>query len=217
MNIEINKNKKFYREGLMINISSPSGAGKTTLCQKICLKDKKIKLSISHTTRKKRNLEINGKHYRFITKNEFNKMQKSKKFLESAEVFGNKYGTALKDIYKNIKLQKDILFDIDWQGAKQIRKKFPNHVVDIFIMPPSIPELKRRLIKRGQDDIKIVQKRMKMAFNEMHHFNEYKYVLFNEKIPKTLAKIMNIISLERDLRKNLRNTEKILHESKKKI
>ena len=144
-------------------------------------------------------------------------MKRKNKFLESAKVFGNNYGTLLKDIHKKIKSQKDILFDIDWQGAKQIRKKFPNHIVDIFIMPPSIPELRRRLIKRGQDDSKIVQKRMKMAFNEMHHFNEYKYVIFNEKISKTLSKIMNIIFIERELRKNLRNTEKILRENKEKI
>jgi len=217
MNTEIKNNHKYYNEGLMIIISSPSGAGKTTLCHKISLKDKKIKLSISYTTRKKRNLEIEGKHYKFIDKSKFIKLKRKNKFLESAEVFGNNYGTLLKDIHKKIKSQKDILFDIDWQGAKQIRKKFPNHIVDIFIMPPSIPELRRRLIKRGQDDSKIVQKRMKMAFNEMHHFNEYKYVIFNEKISKTLSKIMNIIFIERELRKNLRNTEKILRENKEKI
>ena len=203
-------NKKNIKKGVMIIISSPSGAGKTTLCKKITSLDKNIFLSISYTTRKKRESENDGEHYKFIDNKKFQNMKKNKFFLESAKVFGNNYGTPLKEIVNKIKIGKDVLFDIDWQGAKQIRKKFPKHVVDIFIMPPSIPELRKRLIKRGQDDINVVEKRMNMALSEMIHFYEYKYILFNKNIADTSNKIRNIIKLERNLRKNLRKTEKIL-------
>ena len=210
MNTEKKIKHNFFNEGLMVIISSPSGAGKTTLCQRLSSLDKKLSLSISYTTRKKRKKEINGKHYKFISQNKFNLMKQKKLLLESAKVFGNYYGTSFKQINKKIKLRQDILFDIDWQGAKQIRKKFPKHVVDIFIMPPSILELRKRLIKRGQDDINVVEKRMNMALNEMIHFYEYKYILFNKNVFDTSNKIRNIIKLERNLRKNLRKTEKIL-------
>ena len=178
--MNIKKTYKYFNEGLMIIISSPSGAGKTTLCQKISSIDRKINLSISYTTRKKRKSEVNVQHYLFISKNKFLKMKNSKKLLEYAKVFGNNYGTPIENIKTKIKSKKDVLFDIDWQGAKQIRKKFPNNVVDIFILPPSIKELKSRLMKRGQDDIAIVKKRMKMALDEIYHFHEYKYVLIND-------------------------------------
>ena len=198
----------------IIIISSPSGAGKTTICEKIILNDKKIKLSISYTTRKKRTSEINGKHYKFISKNSFIKMKKNNDFLENAIVFGNNYASPIKDTKKFLNKGKDILFDIDWQGAKQIRKKFPKHLVDIFIMPPTTKELRKRLIKRGQDDINTVEKRMKMAFNEMYHFHEYKYVLFNDKLSVTLMKINNIILLERNHRQNLKKIKNILQKNK---
>ena len=208
--MNIKKTYKYFNEGLMIIISSPSGAGKTTLCQKISSIDRKINLSISYTTRKKRKSEVNGQHYLFISKNKFLKMKNSKKLLEYAKVFGNNYGTPIENIKTKIKSKKDVLFDIDWQGAKQIRKKFPNNVVDIFILPPSIKELKSRLMKRGQDDIAIVKKRMKMALDEIYHFHEYKYVLINDDFSKTIRRIMNIINLERNLRKDLNATLKIL-------
>ena len=161
------KNKNY--KGLLIIISSPSGAGKTTICKKISKKDKNINLSISYTTRKKRKSEIEGRHYNFINIKKFNEMKKNKMLLESAKVFGNNYGTPIKNIIKKINNGKDVIFDIDWQGANQIRKKFPNQIVDFFIMPPSIKELRMRLIKRGQDDLNLVNKRMKMAFKEIKH------------------------------------------------
>ena len=203
MSTEKNNNKN-SKNGLMIIISSPSGAGKTTLCKKISSMDKNIFLSISYTTRKKRESENDGEHYKFINNKKFIKMKKNKIFLESAEVFGNNYGTKLKDVIYKIKLSKDVLFDIDWQGAKQIRKKFPEYVVDFFIMPPNINELRKRLVGRGQDDINIVNKRMKMAFREMNHYNEYKYVLINDNLNKTVKKIKNIIRLERIQKKNIK-------------
>jgi len=202
MNTEKIKNKNLYN-GLMIIISSPSGAGKTTLCKKISSIDKNTFLSISYTTRKKRESECDGEHYKFIGKKKFSKMKKNSLFLESARVFGNSYGTSIKDIIKKIKSGKDVLFDIDWQGAKQIRNKFPEYVIDFFIMPPNINELRKRLIRRGQDDIKIVDKRMKMAFGEMNHYDEYKYVIINDSLLKTVKKIINIIKLERIQKKNI--------------
>ena len=205
------KNKNY--KGLLIIISSPSGAGKTTICKKISKKDKNINLSISYTTRKKRKSEIEGRHYNFINIKKFNEMKKNKMLLESAKVFGNNYGTPIKNIIKKINNGKDVIFDIDWQGANQIRKKFPNQIVDFFIMPPSIKELRMRLIKRGQDDLNIVNKRMKMAFKEIKHYDEYKYILVNDNFNKTVKKITDIIKNERLQKSNLikirRNFNKI--------
>ena len=140
-------------------------------------------------------------------------MKKNKMLLESAKVFGNNYGTPIKNIIKKIDNGKDVIFDIDWQGANQIRKKFPNQIVDFFIMPPSIKELRMRLIKRGQDDLNIVNKRMKMAFKEIKHYDEYKYILVNDNFNKTVKKITDIIKIERLQKSNLikirRNFNKI--------
>lgn len=196
---KINKKKLLYK-GLIIIISSPSGAGKTSLCKKIASLNKNINLSISYTTRKKRKIENEGEHYRFVNIKKFNKMKKNNLFLESAKVFGNNYGTPLKETINKIKLGKNVLLDIDWQGARQIRKKFPEYVVDFFIMPPTINELRKRLIKRGQDDIMIVNKRMKMAFGEIKHYNDYKYILINDNFNDTLKKILSIIKMERNQR-----------------
>ena len=208
----MDKRNKNYK-GLLIIISSPSGAGKTTICKKISKKDKNINLSISYTTRKKRKSEIEGRHYNFINIKKFNEMKKNKMLLESAKVFGNNYGTPIKNIIKKINNGKDVIFDIDWQGANQIRKKFPNQIVDFFIMPPSIKELRMRLIKRGQDDLNIVNKRMKMAFKEIKHYDEYKYILVNDNFNKTVKKIIDIIKIERLQKSNLikirRNFNKI--------
>tara|TARA_B100000029_G_scaffold495257_1_gene560044 strand:- start:146 stop:772 length:627 start_codon:yes stop_codon:yes gene_type:complete len=197
--IKLSKNYK----GLLIIISSPSGAGKTTICKKISKIDKNISLSVSHTTRKKRKSEIEGRHYNFINIKKFNEMKKNKLFLESAKVFGNNYGTSIKNIIKKINNGKDVIFDIDWQGANQIRKKFPNQIVDFFIMPPSIKELRIRLIKRGQDDLNIVNKRMQMAFKEIKHYKQYKYVLVNDNFNSTVKKIIDIIKIERLQKSNI--------------
>ena len=213
MNTEKIKNRKI-KDGLMVIISSPSGAGKTTLCKKISSLDKNIILSISYTTRKKRESENDGEHYKFIDNKKFIRMKKNNFFLESAKVFGNNYGTPLREIINKIKLGKDVLFDIDWQGAKQIRKKFPEYVVDFFIMPPNINELRKRLIRRGQDDIKIVNKRMKMAFGEMNHYEEYKYVLINDNLNKTVKKIKNIIRIEKIQKKDIKKLTKNLKKFK---
>ena len=186
MNIEI-KSK-------LIIISSPSGAGKTTLCKLLQKKMKNINLSISYTSRSKRLNEIDGKDYFFVTKNKFLTLKKKNFFIETAINFKNYYGSPFKNIFLSRKRKKHILFDIDWKGARKIRKHYKkDEIVDIFILPPSKSELKRRLIKRGRDNNKEINLRLSYAIDEMKHYNEYKYVLINENVQKTVNEIKKII------------------------
>ncbi len=181
----------------IIIISSPSGAGKTTICKKIIRKNKKIQISISYTTRLKRKGEINNKDYYFVKNKEFLKLKKRNFFIETARVFSNYYGSPFINIKKAFKKNKHILFDIDWQGAKLLRKTFDkNDIIDIFILPPNKKELKRRLEKRGRDNSKEIKKRLSLAVNETSHFTEYKYVLVNDNISSTVDKILKIIDFE---------------------
>ena len=187
--------------GLYIILSSPSGAGKTTLAKKLIKNNKKLKLSVSYTTRKKRPVEKNNKDYIFINEKKFNELKKKKYFIEWAKVFGNYYGTSLIKLKKHINNGNDVLFDIDWQGSRQIKKKLGNDVVSIFILPPSKKELIKRLKKRAQDSNKEVKKRLSYFEKELSHWNEYKYVLINDKIKKTLNQIKSIIEVERIINK----------------
>tara|TARA_A100001011_G_scaffold96025_1_gene101019 strand:+ start:2120 stop:2749 length:630 start_codon:yes stop_codon:yes gene_type:complete len=178
----------------LIIISSPSGAGKTTLCKLLLKKMKNIKLSISYTSRKKRINEINGKDYFFISKEKFIKLNKNKFFIETAKNFNNLYGSPFKNIIDSKKNNVHLLFDIDWKGARKIRKNFKQaDIIDFFILPPSKKELKKRLIKRGSDSSKEIDLRLSYAIDEMKHYNEYKYVLINEKVHKTVNYIKKII------------------------
>ena len=178
----------------IIIISSPSGAGKTTLCKLLIKKIKKIKLSISYTSRSKRLNENEGKDYFFVTKKKFDKLKKQNFFIETARNFNNFYGSPYKNILNAKKNNKYILFDIDWKGARKIRSKFKKEdIIDIFILPPSKKELKRRLIKRGRDNKKEIDLRLSYALNEMKHYNEYKYVLINENIQNTVNLIKKIL------------------------
>ena len=186
MNTEIN-NK-------LIIISSPSGAGKTTLCKLLLKKMKNIKLSISYTSRNKRLNEIDGKDYFFVSKKKFLILKKKNFFIETAINFKNYYGSPFKNINLSKKRKKHILFDIDWKGARKIRNNYKNdEIIDIFILPPSKAELKRRLIKRGRDNNKEINLRLSYAINEMKHYNEYKYVLINDNVKKTVNDIKKII------------------------
>ena len=186
MNIE--KNSK------LIIISSPSGAGKTTLCKLLIKKMKNINLSISYTSRSKRLNEIDGKDYFFVTKKRFNTLKKKKFFIETANNFNNLYGSPFNSITLSKKRNKHILFDIDWKGARKIRKNYrKDDIIDFFILPPSKLELKRRLVKRGRDNSKEINLRLSYAIDEMEHYNEYKYVLINEKVQKTVNEIKKII------------------------
>ena len=186
MNIE--KNNK------LIIISSPSGAGKTTLCKLLIKKLNNISLSISYTSRRKRLNEVNGKDYHFVTKEKFEKLRRKNFFIETAKNFNNFYGSPFKNIVDAGKKNQHILFDIDWKGARKIRKNYNKiNIIDFFILPPSKTELKKRLIKRGTDNKNEIKLRLSYALDEMKHFNEYKYVLINENVQKTVSDIKKII------------------------
>ena len=206
MNTEI-KNK-------LIIISSPSGAGKTTLCKLLLKNMKNVSLSISYTTRNKRLSEMNGRDYFFITKEKFLKLEEKNYFIETAKNFKNFYGSPYSNIKNSNKKNKHLLFDIDWKGARKIRKKYnKDDIIDIFILPPSKSELKKRLIKRGRDNSKEINLRLSYAISEMKHFREYKYVLINEKVKKTVQDIKKIIEFNEFVEKN----SLILKKSLKKI
>ena len=177
-------------------MSSPSGAGKTSLSKKILQKDKSIRLSISCTTRPKRKGEINNKDYLFISDNSFKKKIKTNSFLEHAWVFGHRYGTLKESVEKIFDKKKDVLFDIDWQGFQQLKQSGLN-VVGIFILPPNKKELKIRLKNRDRDTADEMEKRMSLAKDEISHFPEYDYVVINKDLNECTSQILNIINSER--------------------
>jgi len=177
-------------------LSSPSGAGKTSISKKLLQKDRKLALSISCTTRPRRKGEINKKDYIFITDDEFKKQLKKGSFLEQASVFGYRYGTLMQTVNNFFKKKRDVLFDIDWQGFQQL-KQSGMEVVGIFILPPNKKELVRRLKSRGRDTSVEVKKRMSLAQSEISHFPEYDYVVINNNLDICVAQILNIIVAER--------------------
>ena len=182
-----------FKRGGMFIISSPSGAGKTTLVKKIS-KNKNFFVSISHTTRSPRPNEKNGKDYYFISKNHFKKLIKKGQFLEHAKVFDNYYGSSKKIVIKKLKEKKNVLFDIDWQGTRQIRNKKLNFkLLTIFILPPSKKELIKRLTKRENNNIKTVKKRMKGFKKDLLKWKEYNYVIINDDLKKCYKKILNVM------------------------
>ena len=193
----------------IIIISSPSGAGKTTICKHLLKKIKNIEISISYTTRPKRKNEKNKKDYFFCDSKKFTKLKKNNYFIETAKVFDYFYGSPENNIKNAFKKNKHILFDIDWQGANKIRKKFrKNQIIDFFILPPNKKELKNRLEKRGRDNREEIKKRLSLAVSEIKHFNEYKYVIINKDINdtvKTLVKIINYSILKEKLNKKIIN------------
>ena len=206
MNIE-QKNK-------IIIISSPSGAGKTTLCKMLLKKIKNVILSISYTSRNMRLNEVNGRDYYFVSKEKFVELKKNNYFIETSSNFNNLYGSPIMNIRKSNSINKNILFDIDWRGARKIRKNFyKKDIVDIFILPPSVKELKKRLIKRGRDSKNEIKLRLSYALDEIKHYNEYSYVLINQNIQNTANDIIKIIKYH-DL---IKNNDKILNKNLKKI
>lgn len=195
----------------LIIISSPSGAGKSTLCQMIIQNDPLIRLSVSATTREKRINETHGQHYHFTSKEEFAQMAAQDEFIEHAEVFGNNYGTPRFLVENEMKKGHCVLFDIDWQGARQIKEKFDkDSVVSIFILPPSLQELERRLRSRAQDPEEVVQKRMQEARAEISHFGEYDFVLINDDLNNTYQKIRAIIETKRIARQKKEDLAKFV-------
>ena len=187
-----NRNK-----GLMLVLSSPSGAGKTSICKSLLKLDKNIKLSISVTTRPKRSEEKNGEDYLFVDNKKFSRMLKKNYFLEQASVFGHNYGTPKKMVEDKLFKGEDLLFDIDWQGAQQLRSKMREDVVSVFILPPNKKELEKRLKERGQDSPEVVLERMSSASKEITHWAEYDYVLVNTKLEESVLKVYNILKAER--------------------
>ena len=165
------------KKGMMFVLSSPSGAGKTTLTKKIAKNNKNFTISISHTTRKPRPNEINGKDYQFVSVQEFNNLIKKNNFFEYANIFDNYYGTLKKPVLELLSLGRDVLFDIDWQGTQQLKKVNNLLLVTFFILPPNIRVLKKRLLNRHKGQEELIEKRMNKFSEEASHWNEYNYVL----------------------------------------
>ena len=187
---------KEKKRGVLIVISSPSGAGKTTIAKKLVSKKLNIELSVSLTTRKPRSNEINKVDYHFVSKKFFQTKIKQKHFLEHAKVFDNFYGTSQKEITNKLSTGKNILLDIDWQGARQVRKKMPTDTVSIFILPPSLKVLKQRLMKR-ESSLAFVNKRMSKAKKEIAHWNEYDYAVVNKDLKQCLKEIKKILDIQK--------------------
>jgi len=185
------------RRGLMLVLSSPSGAGKTTLSRRLLEEDKGVALSVSVTTRKMRPGEKEGRDYRFIDRRQFDVMVDKGELLEWAEVFDNYYGTPAKPVMESLAAGRDVLFDIDWQGTQQLREKARNDLVSVFVLPPSIPELERRLHKRAQDDYETIHRRMAKAADEMSHWAEYDYVVINHDLVQAFNEVTAILAAER--------------------
>ena len=185
------------RRGLMLVLSSPSGAGKTTLSRMLLKADGHIDLSVSVTTRPQRPGEVDGRDYHFIDMVRFESMVKSGKLLEWAEVFGHRYGTPRIPAEKALRAGRDVLFDIDWQGTQQLREKARDDLVSVFILPPSVTELQRRLERRAQDSRAIIAGRMAKAAGEMSHWPEYDYVIVNRDKKDAFAEVRAILAAER--------------------
>jgi guanylate kinase len=185
------------RRGLMFIMSSPSGAGKTTLSQAMLAADNNITMSISVTTRPKRPGEIEGKDYHFLMKPEFDRMVEKGELLEWASVFGNLYGTPRKPVEAALEKGRDVLFDIDWQGTQQVSQAMEDDVVRLFILPPSGDTLRDRLINRAQDSASVVARRMAEATREISHWPEYDYVVVNDDFEIAQEQVMSILTAER--------------------
>jgi len=185
------------RRGVMMVLASPSGAGKSSISRAIFEQDPNISLSVSVTTRARRTDEIDGKHYHFIDVPMFNRMRAEGELLESAEVHGNFYGTPRGHVEEKLESGRDILFDIDWQGTQQLLAKARADMVTIFILPPSIRELRKRLERRAQDSTETIEKRLKNARVEMEHWQEYDYVLVNEDLDQSCARVRSILAAAR--------------------
>ena len=188
---------KIKKEGVLLVISSPSGTGKTTICKKLLEHDKNIHLSVSVTTRKKRKNEVEGIDYYFRSKKDFLNLKSQDSFIENALVFENYYGTLKSEVLEQLENGIDVLIDIDWQGTRQITQAMKGNLIKIFLLPPSIDELKKRLSKRNSDSIKEINFRMSKALKEIKHFDEYDYVLVNDNLDNTFQKIVKIIEAER--------------------
>jgi guanylate kinase len=194
--------------GSLFIVAAPSGAGKTSLVNALVDKNKQVKLSVSHTTRPSREGEVDGKDYFFIDQATFSQMRDNSEFLESATVFDNSYGTSSEAVLTQLKQGFDVILEIDWQGAQQVRKNHPE-AIGIFIMPPSRDTLEQRLRNRGQDDESIIARRMRDAVSEMSHYVEFDYLIINDDFNTALAEMEAVITAKR---KSI-ELQEVLHEA----
>lgn len=185
------------RRGIMLVLSSPSGAGKSTIARNLLADDTNMTLSVSVTTRPRRSSEIDGVHYHFISEREFERLHQSGALLEWAEVHGNFYGSPRDPVDKALHEGRDMLFDIDWQGGLQVTEKARADVVSIFILPPSMEELKSRLLRRAEDKPDVIERRLKNALVEIPHWRDYDYVVINDDLQRAQAQVSAILTAER--------------------
>jgi guanylate kinase len=185
------------RRGIMLVLSSPSGAGKTTLTRNLLDQETKVTLSISVTTRERRSSEIEGVHYYFKTRRQFEQMRDGGELLEWAEVHGNLYGTPREPVERALVEGRDVLFDIDWQGTRQLLDKMRDDVVSVFVLPPSADELKARLERRAEDSAQVIAQRLQNAVEEISHWREYDYILVNRDLDDSFARLRAILTAER--------------------
>ena len=203
MMAERNSHMNISRRGLLLVLSSPSGAGKTTLAKGVLAADTDISMSVSVTTRPARPGEVDGEDYQFIDMAEFDALRAGGELLEWANVFGNAYGTPAAPVHRALETGQDVLFDIDWQGAQQLKAALPRDVVSVFVLPPSAQSLESRLLTRAQDSKDVVARRMAEANSEISHWAEYDYVLINEDVDDSLARVRAILSAERMRRERI--------------
>jgi guanylate kinase len=185
------------RRGVMLVLSSPSGAGKTSISRELLRRDQRIKMSVSVTTRPKRPGEVQGADYHFLAREDFDLMRNRGALLEWAKVFDHYYGTPRAAVEQALEAGLDMLFDIDWQGTQQLKEKARADLVSVFILPPSTKELERRLMKRAQDPPEVVARRMAKAADEMSHWPEYDYIIVNEVLDDSVARVQSILTAER--------------------
>jgi guanylate kinase len=195
---------KIARRGLMLVISSPSGAGKSTIARTLMDRDQQIGLSVSVTTRQRRQSEIEGVHYHFVSQREFERLRDSDSLLEWAQVHGNYYGTPREAVETAMGEGRDMLFDIDWQGAQQLQEKMSADVVSIFILPPTMAELQSRLHRRAEDTEEVIQTRLNNSRAEIAHWREYDYVIVNDDLNSAFDAVQSIVKAER-LRRDRRH------------
>ncbi|MCV6602543.1 MAG: guanylate kinase [Cohaesibacter sp.] len=191
------------RRGLMLVLSSPSGAGKSTISRHLLDSDRNLQLSVSATTREKRTSEIDGVHYHFTSERHFHAMRERGDLLEWAEVHSNFYGTPCDPVEEALSNGQDVLFDIDWQGTVQLRKAAKKDVVSIFILPPSMDELKNRLVRRAEDKEEVIQRRLENAKVEIAHWDEYDYVIVNDDLERAFKAVSSILEAERHKRERV--------------
>ncbi|MGE4165395.1 MAG: guanylate kinase [Xanthobacteraceae bacterium] len=207
MSQQSNQQAEIRRRGIMLVVSSPSGAGKTTLTRNLLREEQNVTLSVSVTTRDRRPSEIEGVHYHFVSRRHFEAMRDGGELLEWAEVHGNYYATPREPVEKALGEGRDMLFDIDWQGTRQLLDKMRDDVVTVFVLPPSATELKSRLERRAEDSPSIIKQRLKNALEEIAHWSEYDYILVNRDLDKSFARLRAILTAERLKRVKLLDVE----------